>query len=89
MAAFTERSVTPVPHHMTFASLGAVSAKGPTPFILAKTGAPLLGGSSPVASQVPKEELSFIFSQSNSYLVRVFYKCRFGGENMVSVRRRA
>ena len=29
MAAFTERSVTPVPHHMTFASLGASAAQGP------------------------------------------------------------
>lgn len=53
MAAFTERSVTPVPHHMTFASLGAVSAKGPP--VLAKTRAPLQGGSTPMASQVPKE----------------------------------
>lgn len=60
MAAFTERSVTPVPHHMTFASLGAVSAKGPP--VLAKTRAPLLGGFTPMASQVPKEKLIFIFS---------------------------
>lgn len=29
MAAFTERSITPVPHHMTFASLGASAAQGP------------------------------------------------------------
>lgn len=66
MAAFTERSVTPVPHHMTFASLGAVSAKGPPLPVLAKTRAPLLGGSTPVVSQVPKEKLIFIFSHSNS-----------------------
>lgn len=74
MAAFTERSVTPVPHHMTFASLGAITVKGPLPppFVHAKTRAPLLGGSTSMASQVPKEKLIFIFSHSNSCLVRVF-----------------
>lgn len=60
MAAFTERSVTPVPHHMTFASLRAVAAKGAPP-VHAKTRAPLLGGSTAVASQVPEEKLIFLF----------------------------
>lgn len=36
----------------------------------AKTGALLLGGSTPMASQIPKEKLIFIFRRSNSCLVK-------------------
>lgn len=77
MAVFTEWSVTPVPHHMTLASPGAPppythSFPPASSFVHAKTEALLLGGSTPVASQVPEEKQIFIFSQSNSCLVRVF-----------------
>ncbi|KAM7391091.1 hypothetical protein PAMP_021807 [Pampus punctatissimus] len=60
MAAFTERSVTPVPHHMTIASLGAVSAK-------AATSPPLLP---PTSSSLPRLGLRFWYWRQ-VYLVTV------------------
>lgn len=73
MAAFTVRSVTPVPHHMTFASLGAVSL-------------PLHPRAPPVlrcccCEPSHRRTTDFIFSRSDSVSSDC---CRAGGENAAS-----